>query len=146
MNTDPFDLDRVVAAQDPVYAQVVGELRQGRKRSHWMWFVFPQLAALGMSATAKHYGIRSLEEARAYLERPVLGGRLRECCGLILEIKDRSAHEIFGSPDDLKLRSSLTLFALAAPGESLFAECLQRYCAGVPDEATVDLCRLASRP
>ena len=134
-----FDLARFVAAQAPVIDAVRDELRQGRKRSHWMWFIFPQLAALGSSATARHFGIASLAEARAYLAHPVLGARLRECCGLLLQIKGHSAHEIFGSPDDLKLRSCLTLFREAAPQEPLFSQCLDRYYAGKPDPQTLAL-------
>ena len=114
---DPFDLDRFVQAQDPVLAQVRRELGEGRKRSHWMWFVFPQLRGLGRSATARHYGIGSLAEARAYLAHPALGSRLVECTGLVNRIEGRSAHQIFGGLDDLKFHSSMTLFAagLEAP-------------------------------
>ena len=140
---DPFGLHRFVDAQDRVMAEVLAELEQGRKRTHWMWFVFPQHAALGMSATAKHFGIRSLDEARAYLEHPVLGPRLQQCCAILLGVEGRTAHEIFGSPDDLKLRSCLTLFELAAPQEPLFARCLEKYYAGRRDERTLSLCRPA---
>ena len=140
---DPFDLQRFVAAQDGVMPEVLDELTQGRKRTHWMWFVFPQLAALGMSATAKHFGIRSLDEARAYWAHPVLGPRLAQCCTILLGVEGRTAHEIFGSPDDLKLRSCLTLFELAAPQEPLFARCLEKYDAGQRAERTVSLCRPA---
>jgi uncharacterized protein (DUF1810 family) len=137
---DPFDLQRFVDAQDGVIDDVREELAQGRKRTHWMWFVFPQLAALGQSATARHFGIRSLDEARAYLAHPVLGARLVQCCEIVLGVEGRTAHEIFGSPDDLKLCSCLTLFELAAPGETVFARCLARYYAGRRDERTVSLC------
>jgi uncharacterized protein (DUF1810 family) len=137
---DPFDLQRFVDAQAPVMAAVREELRSGRKHSHWMWFVFPQLRGLGASSMARHYGISSLEEARAYLAHPVLGPRLRECCALLLAVPGRSAHEIFGSPDDLKLRSCLTLFSRAAPDESVFRETLQRFYGGVPDPRTLELC------
>jgi uncharacterized protein (DUF1810 family) len=136
---DPFDLQRFVAAQQPVMAQVMAELRAGAKRSHWMWFVFPQLAALGRSSTARHYGIASLDEARAYLAHPVLGPRLRDCCRVLLAVRGRSAHAIFGTPDDLKLRSCLTLFQAADPAEPVFGECLARYYAGVPDPMTRQL-------
>jgi uncharacterized protein (DUF1810 family) len=119
---------------------VRGELRAGRKRSHWMWFVFPQLKGLGSSAMAQHYGIGSLAEARAYLAHPVLGPRLRECCALMLAVPDRSAHEILGSPDDLKFRSCLTLFALAAPQEALFRDGLARFYGGRMDPRTEALC------
>ena len=140
---DPFDLQRFVAAQDRVLPEVLDELAQGRKRTHWMWFVFPQHAALGMSATARHFGIRSPDEARAYFAHPVLGPRLKQCCAILLEVQGRSAHEIFGSPDDLKLRSCLTLFELAAPEEPVFARCLEKYCAGQRDERTISLFRPA---
>ncbi len=138
---DPFDLERFTAAQDGVMDDVVAELRAGRKHSHWMWFVFPQLAALGSSPMAKHYGLRSLTEARAYLDHPVLGERLRRCVGLLLSLQGLSAREVFGRPDDLKLRSCLTLFDLAAPGDDLFRQCLRRYYGGEPDGSTVQLCR-----
>ncbi|GAB2589056.1 DUF1810 domain-containing protein [Ramlibacter solisilvae] len=139
MSDDPFDLQRFVAAQDPLFDGVQDELRQGRKRTHWMWFVFPQLAALGASPTAKHYGIASLDEARAYLAHPVLGPRLRACCELLLQLEGRTAHQVFGYPDELKLRSCLTLFDRAAGGAPLFARCLDKYYAGQPDAATLQL-------
>lgn len=138
---DAFNLKRFVDAQEPVFSEVLIELERGRKRTHWMWFVFPQLAELGTSPMAKHFGIHSLEEARAYLHHPLLGARLRQCCATLLQVQERSAHEIFGSPDDLKLRSCLTLFGLAAPEEPLFAQCLAKYYAGERDELTLDLCR-----
>jgi uncharacterized protein (DUF1810 family) len=135
------DLDRFVQAQAPVYAQALAELRAGDKRSHWMWFVFPQHEALGRSATAMRYGIRSLDEARAYLAHPVLGARLRECCRVLRDLPgERNAHEIFGSPDDVKLRSCLTLFLLAAPGDPDFEACLARFYGGQRDERTAALC------
>src|SRR3954468_10069453 len=115
-------LDRFLSAQAPLYDDVLAELRAGRKRTHWMWFVSPQLRGLGMSPTAEFFGIASLEEARAYLAHPVLGPRLRECCALMLQVPERSAHEILGSPDDLKFRSCLTLFSLADPAEPLFRD------------------------
>ena len=124
---DRFDLDRFVQAQAGVYEEVVAELRVGRKRSHWMWFVFPQLAGLGHSAMAQRYAISSLDEARAYLEHPVLGARLRDCSALVLAVPGKTVHEIFGSPDDLKFHSSMTLFHRAAPVEAVFAECLRKY-------------------
>ena len=137
---DPHHLDRFLTAQAPVFAEVLDELRSGRKRSHWMWFVFPQLRGLGTSAMAQHYGIASLDEARAYLAHPVLGERLRECCALMLAVPARSAHDILGSPDDLKFRSCLTLFALAAPQEALFRQGLERFYGGQPDPRTQALC------
>jgi uncharacterized protein (DUF1810 family) len=136
--SDPFDLDRFVQAQDPVMAQVRRELGEGRKRSHWMWFVFPQLRNLGRSAIARHYGIGSLEEARAYLAHPVLGPRLVECTELVNKVEGRSVHEIFGSPDDLKFRSSMTLFALARPGPSVFRDALDKHFGGEPDRLTTE--------
>jgi uncharacterized protein (DUF1810 family) len=135
---DPFDLQRFVSAQAGVYDQALAELRRGRKQSHWMWFVFPQLKGLGISATAQHYGIASLAEAEAYLAHPVLGPRLRDCAAAALAVEGRSAHDIFGSPDDLKFRSSMTLFQAAAPDEPLFAQALERDFAG-PDPRTLDL-------
>lgn len=137
MAEDIHHLWRFVAAQDPVYPNVVAELRAGQKRSHWMWFVFPQIAGLGFSAMAQRYAIGSLAEAVAYLAHPVLGRRLRECTALVLAVPDRSAHAIFGSPDDVKFHSSMTLFAQAAPDEALFHEALQKYFGGAPDGATL---------
>ena len=135
---DPFELQRFVDAQAPVYRQVCAELAAGRKASHWMWFVFPQLKGLGRSATAQHYGIGSAAEARAYRAHPLLGPRLTQCTELVLAVEGRSAHEIFGPPDDLKFRSCMTLFARAT-GEPLFARALDRYFGGQPDPATVEL-------
>jgi uncharacterized protein (DUF1810 family) len=134
-----FDLERFVTAQAPVYAAVCDELADGRKASHWMWFVFPQLRALGRSATAKFFGIESLDEARAYAAHPLLGARLRECAQRVLDVQGRSAHQIFGSPDDLKLCSCMTLFEAAAPAEPVFAQVLERYFDGVRDLATLEL-------
>lgn len=137
---DPFDLARFVDAQSPLYDEVRAELAAGSKRSHWMWFVFPQHRALGRSATALHYGIGSADEARAYARHAVLGPRLRECCALLLAAPaSRSAHDILGSPDDLKLRSSMTLFAAALPDEPLFARVLDRFYGGARDERTLAL-------
>lgn len=140
--TDPFDLERFVDAQSGVHERAVAELRGGRKRSHWMWFVFPQLAGLGHSGMARRYGITGLDEARAYLEHPVLGARLLEC-GQTLEALDArlSASDIFGSPDDLKLRSSLTLFAQAAGPGSIFERLLAKYFAGRADDRTLAMLR-----
>ena len=134
---DPFDLRRFVAAQDGVYGDVVAELRAGRKRSHWMWFVFPQIAGLGSSAMAKRYAIASRAEAEAYLAHPVLGERLRACTDLVLAVPDRDITAILGSPDDVKFRSSMTLFGRAAPGEARFGAALDRYFGGEPDVATL---------
>ena len=135
---DPCDLERFIAAQQPIYAQATAELAAGRKRSHWMWFVFPQLEGLGASATAQRYAIRSLDEARAYLDHPLLGARLRECVALVNKVQGRSAHDIFGHPDDLKFHSSMTLFAAAAPQEPLFAEALRKFFADRRDPLTLD--------
>jgi uncharacterized protein (DUF1810 family) len=135
---DPFRLQRFVDAQEHVYDAVLGELRGGRKRTHWMWFIFPQLAGLGHSSTAQRYAISSLDEAAAYLAHPVLGARLRECTALVVAIEGRSIAEVFGAPDDQKLRSSMTLFARAAPDEPAFAECLRRYFPAGPDPLTLD--------
>jgi uncharacterized protein (DUF1810 family) len=118
---------------------VCAELRAGRKRSHWMWFIFPQLRGLGSSPSAQHYGLASLAEARAYLDHPVLGARLRECTRCLLLLEGRSAAEIFGYPDELKLRSCLTLFERAAPQEELFSEALGKYYGGQPDPRTLEL-------
>jgi uncharacterized protein (DUF1810 family) len=144
MSADPYDLARFVAAQAPCYARVREELAAGEKTSHWMWFIFPQLRGLGMSSTARRFGLSGLEEARAYLAHPLLGSRLRECARLVLAVEGRSAHAIFGSPDDLKLRSCLTLFAQAvapspAPDTRVFGEALAKYYGGEPDPRTLEL-------
>ncbi|HYI72036.1 MAG TPA: DUF1810 domain-containing protein [Skermanella sp.] len=135
---DEYDLDRFVKAQEPVLTQVRQELASGRKRSHWMWFVFPQLAGLGYSAMARQYAISSLAEARAYLEHPILGPRLVGLTKLVNQLNGRSIHEIFGSPDDLKFHSSMTLFAQARPDEPVFREALDKYFGGVMDRGTVE--------
>jgi uncharacterized protein (DUF1810 family) len=135
---DPFALHRFVEAQAPVYDRVVAELRSGRKQSHWMWFVFPQLRGLGSSPTALRFAIASIEEARAYLDHDLLGPRLRECTGLVARIDGRSAVEIFGRPDDLKLRSSMTLFARAADDNDDFVAVLDKFYGGEEDPATLE--------
>lgn len=134
---DPYDLQRFLRAQEPIYATALAELRGGQKRSHWMWFIFPQIEGLGQSPTSKYYAIKSLTEAQAYLQHPVLGPRLRECAEAILAIEGRSAAEIFGFPDDLKLRSSMTLFAALAGADSVFARVLERFYDGRPDGQTL---------
>ena len=139
MDPDPYRLERFVKAQDGVYARALSELRTGRKASHWMWFVFPQVAGLGSSPTSQRYAIGSLGEARAYLDHPELGSRLVECTRALLSHPDRTAREIMGSPDDAKLRSSMTLFALAADSEPVFQQVLDTYFAGERDPRTVDL-------
>ena len=136
---DPHDLHRFVQAQEHTYALALDELSDGRKASHWMWFVFPQLRGLGHSAMATQYGIASLDEARAYLAHPLLGARLVQCTRLVLEIEGSSAHDVFGSPDDVKFRSCMTLFAHAAPGQPLFAAALRKYFDGAPDPRTMQL-------
>jgi uncharacterized protein (DUF1810 family) len=136
---DPFDLRRFADAQDRVYDTVLAELSAGAKRSHWIWFVFPQLRGLGHSATAQRYGISSLDEARAYLAHPTLGPRLRECARLVGQIDGRSAGDIFGSPDDLKVRSSMTLFARATEENAEFRAVLDKLYDGEQDPATVEL-------
>lgn len=134
-----FDLERFVTAQEPVYERVRAELRAGRKQSHWMWFVFPQLRGLGNSSMAARYAIGSLDEARAYLEHPVLGPRLIECTELVNQVEGRSIGEIFGYPDDLKFRSSMTLFDLAEPGHDGFGKALEKYFDGERDAKTAGL-------
>ena len=138
-----MDLTRFLNAQTPVMNAVRAELAAGRKRTHWMWFVFPQLTALGRSATARHYGIGSLAEAKSYLADPVLSERLKACTRLVLAHDGCSAHDIFGSPDDLKFRSCMTLFSLADPAEELFRQALLQFFGGEPDRETV---RLAGGP
>jgi uncharacterized protein (DUF1810 family) len=139
MSPDPFGLQRFVDAQGPVLAQVRQELAAGRKRTHWMWFVFPQLRGLGRSAMAQHYGIASLAEAQAYMAHPVLGPRLIECTGLVNAAAGADAHAIFGSPDNLKFHSCMTLFAAAAPGERVFGMALEKFFGGMPDPGTARL-------
>ena len=134
---DRFQLQRFVDAQQRVYETVLGELHAGRKRSHWMWFIFPQIAGLGHSITAQRFAISSLDEAVAYIAHPVLGLRLRECTALVAGIEGRSIAEIFGHPDDMKFHSSMTLFARAAPWEPTFAACLHKYFGGEPDPQTL---------
>ena len=132
-----YDLSRFVEAQDGAYVDAIAELREGRKRSHWMWFVFPQIAGLGTSPMAQRYALAGPDEARAYLGHPVLGPRLRECTRAVLAVEGRTLHEIFGSPDDLKFRSSMTLFEIAAGPGSDFSAAVDRLCGGVRDEATL---------
>jgi uncharacterized protein (DUF1810 family) len=136
---DPFDLNRFLRAQEPVMDAVRRELAEGRKRTHWMWFVFPQLRGLGHSSAARFYGIGSLDEARAYLAHPVLGGRLRACTALVNQIQGQSAQQIFGNPDDMKFHSSLTLFSRADPANAVFRQALATYFGGTPDARTVEL-------
>jgi len=135
---EEFDLERFVRAQNEgqTYEHALAELRAGRKESHWMWFVFPQMAGLGQSATSRHFAVSGLDEAHAYLAHETLGPRLLECCRVLLALENRSAEEVFGPLDALKLRSSMTLFMRAEPGDPLFARVVDRFFAGVPDPAT----------
>ena len=133
------DLIRFMDAQAQVYRQVVEELTDGHKRTHWMWFIFPQIDGLGYSSTAKFYAIKSKDEANAYLDHALLGKRLRECAEALLKIEGKSAAEIFGYPDDLKLRSSMTLFASVSPADSAFSRVLAQYFGGEPDQRTLEL-------
>lgn len=133
------DPQRFILAQDPVYREVCAELAAGDKRSHWMWFIFPQLKALGRSATARHFGIASSAEAEAYWRHPVLGVRLKECSELVLAVESKTALQIFHSPDDLKFRSSMTLFARVAPQEPVFNRAIDKYFGGTADAKTLEL-------
>ena len=136
-----FDLQRFVDAQAPVYADVIAELGAGAKRSHWMWFIFPQLRALGRSSTALHYGIASIDEARAYGAHPLLGARLTQCSALVLATRGKTAEQIFGSIDAMKLRSCMTLFEIVAPKQPVFAGVLDAYYRGERDPLTLDALR-----
>jgi uncharacterized protein (DUF1810 family) len=135
---EPYDLQRFVNAQNPVFEQVCSELKKGRKESHWMWFVFPQLKGLGHSSMASKFGISSRDEAEAYLQHSILGPRLRECTRLVNLVEGRSLEQIFGYPDDLKFRSSMTLFAHIAPDNEIFMNALQKYCGGESDRLTLE--------
>ena len=140
MNTaDPYDLARFVLAQGRDYEQAISEIRSGRKRSHWMWYIFPQFEGLGFSPTSKQYAIKSIAEAEAFLRHPVLGPRLLESAQAAVSIEGRSALEVFGSPDDMKLRSCATLFASVSPHRSVFEQLLERYFGGEPDDRTLRL-------
>jgi uncharacterized protein (DUF1810 family) len=137
MATDPFNLQRFVDAQEPIHQVVLSELSAGEKRSHWMWFIFPQISGLGSSATSRRFAISSVAEAKAFLNHPILGARLREATRLVCRVKGRSAHEIFGSPDDMKFHSSMTLFAHAAADDATFSTALRTFFDGKPDQATL---------
>jgi uncharacterized protein (DUF1810 family) len=136
--TDPYDLRRFVDAQDPVFEQVCKELTAGQKRGHWMWFIFPQLRGLGHSEMTIRFGISSRDEAEAYLKHPILGSRLRECTRLVMLVEERSISQIFGYPDDLKFRSSMTLFSSTTSENQIFKDALQKGFAGEPDRLTVE--------
>lgn len=142
-NNDKFNLIRFLDAQDPVYDKVREELKNEKKQSHWMWFIFPQISGLGKSSTSKYYSIKSAEEAEAYLAHPVLGERLDECCEILLNTEKSSANAIFGSPDDVKLQSSMTLFAEISPENELFEKVLQKFFGGEKDDFTPE--RLQSK-
>ncbi len=136
---DPYHLQRFVEAQDPIYEAVLDELRSGLKTGHWMWFVFPQIKGLGFSSMARRFDIASLEEAGAYLEHPILGSRLRECTHVLNELEGRTIRQIFGQPDDLKFRSSMTLFAKVAQADQIFQTALGKYCEGKQDPFTLGI-------
>jgi uncharacterized protein (DUF1810 family) len=144
--SDPFNLQRFVEAQNSVYTQVCAELKQGVKRSHWMWFIFPQIAGLGHSPMARRFAIGSLAEARAYLEHPILGRRLTECTTLVNRIEGKTAEEIFGYPDDMKFRSSMTLFAYTTSEYEQFEAALQKFFQGVRDPLTLHSSALQQNP
>ena len=137
--SDAYNLQRFLDAQEPTYNTVLSELRAARKSSHWIWFIFPQIAGLGHSAMAQQFAITSLDEAKAYLQHPVLGQRLRECTQLVLNVNDRSADEIFPYPDNLKFRSCMTLFLTATTDNTLFKNALLKYFDGQPDQLTLDI-------
>jgi len=139
--TDTHNLQRFLDAQESDYQQALGEIKSGQKRSHWMWYIFPQFEGLGFSPTSVHYAIKSPAEATAYLDHPVLGQRLRECVDALLAVSGRTAQQIFGSPDDLKLKSCMTLFAQVSPGGSTFEQVLEKYYDGQRDQKTLDLLR-----
>ncbi len=142
--TDPFNLARFILAQEETFDVALSELGRGRKQSHWMWYIFPQVDGLGSSPAAIEYAIKSLEEARAYLNHPVIGPRLLKCCRTILSVQGKSASEIMGYPDDLKLRSSMTLFSLVADSHSEFTEVIEKYFRGQQDRLTLELLNIQS--
>ncbi|KAF2989004.1 hypothetical protein MJC1_03912 [Methylocystis sp. MJC1] len=144
-NDDPFDLQRFIEAQKGSYAQALSELRAGRKTSHWIWYVFPQLAGLGFSQASRFYGLSGLDEARAYLADPILGPRLRECVEVMLASGDRNAEDVLGSTDAMKFRSSMTLFARAASEEALFTQALARFFDSEDDPKTIELLKEEGR-
>jgi uncharacterized protein (DUF1810 family) len=137
--TEAYDLSRFIRAQEDDYEQALSEILNGQKRTHWMWYIFPQFDGLAFSSTSRHYAIKSIEEARAYLKHPILGPRLLRCAEAALQVDGRSALDIFGSPDDLKLKSSATLFAAVSPPGSVFDRLLEKYFQGVRDDRTLEL-------
>jgi uncharacterized protein (DUF1810 family) len=138
-DNDPYSLSRFINAQETIFEVVLAELRSGQKRSHWMWYIFPQIEGLGHSPTSRYYAIKSLDEAREYLNHPILGSRLVECAEILLGIEGRTAAEIFGFPDDLKFRSCMTMFSWAAKANSIFDRVLEKYFDGKPDKETLKL-------
>ena len=132
-------LNRFLQAQENIYSTALAELQRGVKETHWMWFIFPQVDGLGISSTAKYYAIKNRAEAEEYLGHPILGSRLLECTSTLLTIRGRTAYQIFGSPDDLKLRSSMTLFSATSPADSLFHQVLSKYYSGQPDPRTIEI-------
>jgi uncharacterized protein (DUF1810 family) len=144
-DNDPYDLTRFISAQETIFESILNELESGQKRSHWMWFIFPQIEGLGCSATARYYSIKSQEEARAYLKHPILGARLSQCAEALLAIEAKSALEIFGFPDDLKLNSSMTLFACITGSTSVFVRVLEKYFDGKRDKKTEDFMNKRAR-
>ncbi len=145
MKNDRYDLNRFLNAQEGVYERALSELKAGEKRTHWMWFIFPQIEGLGHSPAARRYSIRSIEEARAYLDHPVLGKRLKECTEAVVSLKYGSLSEIFGYPDDMKFKSSMTLFEKAAGPGSVFSAALEKYCGGERDSGTLGILEKLSR-
>ena len=145
-DADPHELNRFVKAQEGAYARALSEIRAGEKQSHWMWYIFPQLEALGVSSTAKFYGIKTIEEAKAYLAHPVLGPRLVECAEAALGVEGRPAFDIFGSTDEMKLKSCATLFACVSPAGSVFHRLLDKYFRGERDRETLRLLGIAPEP
>jgi uncharacterized protein (DUF1810 family) len=138
-SSDPYNLQRFIDAQHPIYGQIRDELQRGQKETHWMWFIFPQIKGLGISTTAQKYAIRGIDEAKAYLGHPLLGFRLRECTQLVSMVTGRTIEEIFGYPDHLKFHSSMTLFAKASTGDKFFTAALTKYFGGKLDRKTVEL-------
>jgi len=139
MTVDQYELNRFIHAQEDIYGQVISELKNGHKKSHWMWFIFPQIKGLGHSSSAQKYAIKNLDEATEYLNHPILGSRLIECCELLLAINDHSIAEILGYPDDLKLRSSMTLFAAVKGANPVFKQLLNQYFNGINDTRTIEI-------
>lgn len=142
---DPYDLNRFVQAHEDNYERALSEIKSGRKRSHWMWYIFPQFDGLGFSATSQRYSIKSVAEAKAYLSHPILGPRLTECVEAVLSVEGRSAYEIFSSPDDMKLKSCATLFASVSPKNSIFEQLLEKFFQGERDSKTLGLLNVSSK-